>query len=112
MPDPTDELFRVLADPTRRRVLDLLATRGTLSVGQLADQFPDLVPSGISKHLMALRAAGLVTATRQGRHQLYRIDGDGLLRALGPWLAKYESYWATSLLRLRDLAESADEPDH
>jgi DNA-binding transcriptional ArsR family regulator len=107
--DPSDELFRVLADPTRRRILDLLAVRGTLSVSELAAEFPGLVASGISKHLMALRAAGLVAATRDGRRQLYRIDPDGLFRGLGPWLAKYEVFWADSLERLRELAES---PDH
>lgn len=111
MTDSSDDLFRVLADPTRRRILDLLAEHGTLSVGQLAAKFPDLVSSGISKHLMALRAAGLVTATRQGRNQLYRIEADGFSRALGPWLARYETYWSTSLDRLRNLAESPDELD-
>jgi DNA-binding transcriptional ArsR family regulator len=111
VPESTDELFRVLADPTRRRILDLLAERGTLSVGELASNFPDLVASGISKHLMTLRAAGLVVANRQGRNQLYRIDADGFTRALAPWLARYEAYWSTSLERLRDLAETPDEPD-
>ena len=108
MPSKSDELFRALADPTRRRILDLLAERGTLTVGQLAEQFPDLVASGISKHLMGLRAAGLVIATRQGRQRLYRIDADALAEALAPWLAKYEPYWAAALERLRDLAEGRE----
>ncbi|WP_433291540.1 ArsR/SmtB family transcription factor [Actinoplanes sp. CA-030573] len=104
-----DDLFRALADPTRRRVLDLLAERGSLTVGELADQFPGLVASGISKHLMALRAAGLVTATKRGRHQIYAIDADSLAGALAPWLAKYEAYWQSALLRLRDLATREQE---
>lgn len=58
---------------------------------------------------MALRGTGLVTATRRGRHRLYRIDAEGFSRALAPWLAKYEACWSTSLGRLRDLAESPDE---
>lgn len=111
MPDQGDELFRVLADPTRRRILDLLAERRTLTVGQLAAEFPDLVPSGISKHLMVLRAANLVTAKREGRHQLYRVNGEGLSEALLPWLARYEAYWTTSLETLRDLAEAEDHED-
>jgi DNA-binding transcriptional ArsR family regulator len=101
----SDELFRVLADPTRRRILDQLAERGTLTVGQLAAEFPDLVASGISKHLMALRASGLVTATRNGRQRLYRIDAEAMAEALAPWLAKYEPYWGAALERLRALAE-------
>jgi DNA-binding transcriptional ArsR family regulator len=92
-------------------MLDLLAERGTLTVGQLAAEFPELVPSGISKHLMVLRAANLVTARREGRNQLYRVDGDALSRALLPWLAKYESFWSHSLETLRDLAEADDDQD-
>lgn len=110
LPSTTDDLFRGLADPTRRRILDLLAERGTLSVGELAAEFPDLVASGISKHLMLLRSAGLVTATRQGRQQLYRINASVLADALAPWLAKYEPYWSDALERLRDLAETNDPP--
>ena len=109
MTGTSDDLFRALADPTRRRIFDLLAERGTLSVGELAAEFPDLVASGISKHLMALRAAGVVIATRDGRQRLYRINADGLAAALVPWLAKYEAYWSGPLERLRKLAEDEDE---
>ena len=110
MPRSSDDLFRALADPTRRRILDLLAERGTATVGELAAQFPDLVVSGISKHLMALRAAGLVTATRRGRQQLYRLDADAFADALAPWLAKYEPYWSAALQRLGQLAEGSARP--
>jgi DNA-binding transcriptional ArsR family regulator len=106
--NPSDELFRLLADPTRRRILDLLAERGSQTVGQLASEFPDLVASGISKHLMGLRAAGLVHATRDGRHQRYRIDDGALSEALVPWLARYERYWSDALVRLRALAEGGE----
>ena len=105
MSSARDDLFRALADPTRRTMLDLLAERGPLTVGQLADAFPDHVSSGISKHLMTLRAANLVTAERQGRQQLYSINGDAFSDALAPWLAKYEAYWSSALDRLRDLAQ-------
>ena len=110
LPSTTDDLFRIIADPTRRRILDLLAERSPLTVGELAAEFPDLVASGISKHLMVLRAAGLVTATRQGRQQLYRIDADWIADALAPWLAAYEPYWSDALERLRGLAEGPESP--
>jgi DNA-binding transcriptional ArsR family regulator len=103
--DTGDEIFRLIADPTRRRILDLLAERGTLSVNELAAEFPALVPSGISKHLMGLRAAGLVSSTRHGRQQLYRLDGDAFSAALAPWLVRYEPYWSAALERLRAVAE-------
>lgn len=111
MTDAGDAVFRILADPTRRRILDLLAEHGVRSVSQLAAEFPTLVASGISKHLMALRSVGLVTATRQGRNQLYRIDPNGFSQALGPWLAKYEAYWSGALETLRTLAEAPEQGD-
>jgi DNA-binding transcriptional ArsR family regulator len=100
-----DDPFRASADPTRRRILDLLAERGSMTVGELAAEFPDLVSSGISKHLMALRAAGLVSAAKDGRHQHYRIDAAGFTQAFGSWLVRYEAYRSTSLDRLRALVE-------
>ena len=105
MPDTSDTLFRILGDSTRRRILDLLAERGPLTVGQLAAEFPDLVASGISKHLMSLRAAALVSATRRGREQIYQLDPSALAAGLAPWIAKYERYWSGPLERLRDLAQ-------
>jgi DNA-binding transcriptional ArsR family regulator len=105
LPDSGDALFRILADPTRRRILDLLAERGDMTVGELAAQFPGLVPSGISKHLMGMREAGLVSATRRGRQQVYRLNAEPFTAALAPWLAKYEPYWSAALDRLRRLAE-------
>ena len=105
MPGDSDVLFRILADPTRRLILDLLAERGPLTVGELAGAFPRLVASGISKHLMSLRGAGLVTATRHGRQQIYRLEAGALAAGLTPWMAKYEPYWSAALERLRDLAQ-------
>lgn len=109
----SDAVFRTLADPTRRHILDLLGESGPLTVSQLSDEFPQLVTSGISKHLMSLRATGLVTATRRGREQLYQLEPDALRAALAPWIAKYERYWSAALGRLRDLAEdSGAEEEH
>lgn len=106
----SDELFRALADGTRRRILDLLAEHGTLTVSQLAESFPELVTSGISKHLMGLRAADLVVATRRGRERLYRINAETMKEALVPWLEKYRPYLSSALDRLRELAEGEEQP--
>jgi DNA-binding transcriptional ArsR family regulator len=111
MPSNSDIVFRMLADPTRRLVLDLLAERGPMTVGQLAAEFPGLVASGISKHLMSLRAAGLVSATRQGRQQIYQLEPDALATGLTPWIVKYEQYWSAALERLRELAEKGGAKD-
>ena len=101
--------FRAIADPTRRAMLDQLAERGSLTVGELAAEFPDLVASGISKHLMTLRAARLVTAHKDGRNQHYAIDRDGWRAAFDPWVQRYDTYWSTALRRLSD---AATDPDH
>ena len=104
----TDTLFRMLADPTRRQILDLLAERGPLNVTELVEEFPDLVASGISKHLMGLRAAGLVQAQREGRQQIYALEAEAMHGALAPWLRKYDRFWQQALERLRDAAEEDD----
>ena len=107
MNSQADAVFRSLADPTRRQILDLLAEEGPLTVSQLSGEIPAVVTSNISKHLMTLRATGLVAATRRGREQVYRLEAEVLGAALTPWIAKYERYWSAALLRLRDLSESA-----
>ena len=107
--DATDTLFRMLADPTRRRILDLLAERGPLNVTGLSAEFPDLVPSGISKHLMGLRSAGLVQASRDGRQQIYSLEAAAMNAALAPWLRKYDRFWHHAFEQLRHLADG--EPD-
>jgi len=111
IPSNRDVLFRILADPTRRLILDLLAERGPLTVGQLAAEFPELVASGISKHLMSLRAADLVSARRRGRQQIYQLEPGALAAGLTPWIAKYEQYWSAVLERLRDLAQEDSAKD-
>lgn len=111
IPSNSDVLFRILGDPTRRLILDLLAERGPLTVGQLAAEFPELVASGISKHLMSLRAADLVSARRRGRQQIYQLEPGALAAGLTPWIAKYEQYWSAVLERLRDLAQEDSAKD-
>lgn len=103
-----DELFRALGDPTRRRMLDLLAEHESLTVSELSAHFPTLVRSGISKHLMALRDVQLVYATKVGREQHYRVNPEAMQELLRPWVAKYEKYWAPRLDRLKALAEAKE----
>jgi DNA-binding transcriptional ArsR family regulator len=67
-----DGIFRALADPTRREILELLAKRD-LTAGEIADRFPIAFPS-VSRHLGILRDAGLVAAEREGQHIRYRLN--------------------------------------
>lgn len=64
--------FRALADPTRRRILELLRS-GPKTSGEIAEAFASSWPT-ISRHLAVLREAGLILATREGRHIRYELD--------------------------------------
>jgi len=67
-----DSAFKALSDPTRREILRLLG-REEMSVGDIVDRFAMSQPS-ISRHLAVLRAAGLVTARREGQNVVYGLD--------------------------------------
>lgn len=88
-----------LADPIRRRVLELVRD-GEVPAGELAAQFPVSRPA-VSRHLRVLREAGLVHERRDGRLRLYRADPEPLAELRG-WL---EHYWAGRLDALKALAE-------
>jgi DNA-binding transcriptional ArsR family regulator len=107
----TEATFQVLADPTRRAVLDLLRS-GTQPAGQIAKAFPVSRPA-ISKHLRLLRRAHLVQERREGRHRLYQLNPEPL-KAVDSWLEQYRVFWQTSLTSLKTFveAEYAKESAH
>jgi len=91
-------VFRAIADPTRRAILDRLRA-GPVNAGALAADFRQSRPA-ISKHVRVLKEARLVTETRIGRERLYAIDPVPLQNVVG-WLEGYRSFWQTSLDRLK-----------
>lgn len=88
-----------IADPTRRRVLELVRDR-ELAAGEIAGEFSISRPA-VSRHLRVLRGAGLVSERREGRLRLYRAD-PAPLEELRGWL---EAYWSGRLMALKALAE-------
>jgi DNA-binding transcriptional ArsR family regulator len=90
-------IFTVLAEPTRRQILDLLRD-GERPVGELVDLLGSSQPL-VSKHLKVLRDAGLVEARPQAQRRLYRLRPEPLAE-LDAWLAPYRRLWARSLDRL------------
>jgi DNA-binding transcriptional ArsR family regulator len=86
--------LEALADPTRRRIVELLAG-GERSAGEIAAQFETSRP-GVSRHLRVLREQGLVLAREDGRLRLYSLD-PGPLEELDEWLARYRSFWTNRL---------------
>ncbi len=107
----TEATFQVLADPTRRAVLDLLR-KGIQPAGEIARVFPVSRPA-ISKHLRLLRRAHLVQERREGRRRLYQLN-PGPLKAVDAWLEQYRVFWQTSLVNLKTFveAEYAKETAH
>jgi DNA-binding transcriptional ArsR family regulator len=83
-----------LADPTRQRIVELLA-EGERSAGQIAAEFPTSRP-GVSRHLRILREHGLVSARGEGHRRMYSLD-PAPLAELEEWLARYRSFWSNRL---------------
>ncbi|MDQ2875830.1 MAG: metalloregulator ArsR/SmtB family transcription factor [Actinomycetota bacterium] len=89
--------FTLIADPTRRRILDVLRAQGT-DVGGLVDVL-HLPQPLVSKHLRALRDAGAVTATVAGKRRVYRLSADPLPDVLA-WVLPYQQLWTDGFDRL------------
>lgn len=100
------EIFRALADPTRRAVFERL-TRGEAAVKALTAQF-DVSQPAISQHLAALRRAGLVSERREGRHAYYRVRPAGL-KPLVNWIEHYQAFWLDRMSRLKALLKEIEE---
>jgi DNA-binding transcriptional ArsR family regulator len=100
--------FEVLAEPSRRQILDLL--RGVeLPVSDLVAA-TELSQPSVSKHLRVLREAGLVESRTDAQRRLYRIRAEPL-RDIDEWLTPYRQLWASSLNALERHLEIMDEAD-
>jgi DNA-binding transcriptional ArsR family regulator len=97
--------FEVLADPTRRRILDLLLERSR-PVGELVDELGMTQP-GVSKHLRVLREGGFVAVRQDAQRRWYEVRPEPLAE-VDAWLAPYRRLWAQ---RLAALERHLDEHD-
>jgi DNA-binding transcriptional ArsR family regulator len=103
--DPGDELWSAIADPSRRRVLDLLVRGGEATASTLAPKVP-FTRQAVAKHLAILENAGLVTRRKHGRDVLFRIDPDRLDDATRA-MTQVASDWDQRLTMIKHLAEAA-----
>lgn len=102
--EPDDQLWSAIAEPSRRRVLDLLVTGGEATASELAEQVP-FTRQAVSKHLVVLEEAGLVSRRKQGRDVLFAVD-HGRLDAATRALADQASRWDRRLDAIKRLAEA------
>lgn len=96
------DIFEAIAEPNRRRILDLLRTQER-PAGELVEAL-GLSQPGVSKHLKVLRDAGLVSVRADAQRRLYRLRSDRLAE-LDAWLAPYRRFWADRLAALDDHLE-------
>lgn len=94
----TTALFEILAEPTRRHVLDLLREQ-ELTVGELVDAL-DMSQPAVSKHLRVLRDAGLVEARVDAQRRIYSLRPEPLAE-MDAWLAPYRKFWRGKLAALQ-----------
>lgn len=88
-----------LADPTRRRIVELVAD-GELSAGEIAERFTISRPA-VSRHLRVLREAGVVRCRGDAQRRLYSLDAAPLAE-LDSWLARYRPFWQGRLAALEE----------
>ncbi|GAA2782172.1 metalloregulator ArsR/SmtB family transcription factor [Kitasatospora paracochleata] len=101
-----DSVLAALADPMRRRLLDLLATSGETTATALAGVLP-VSRQAVVKHLAVLDAAGLVSGNRVGREVRYAVC-PAALDATAQWMSALVSDWDRRLAAIKQLAESAE----
>jgi ArsR family transcriptional regulator, cadmium/lead-responsive transcriptional repressor len=100
-----DELWSAIGDASRRQVLDLLVSNGEVSASWLAGRVP-FSRQAVSKHLVVLERAGLISRRKQGREVLYQVQADRLDQAARA-MADLAAQWDRRLATIKRLAEAA-----
>ena len=96
-----DPVFKALADPTRRLLLDRLFERDGRTLIELEAEAPDLTRFGVMRHLAVLEEAGLVVTRKQGRYKHHYLNPVPVALIAERWLGKYRERHAAALLDLK-----------
>jgi DNA-binding transcriptional ArsR family regulator len=99
----TSDVFNAIAEPRRRQIIELLASRGALTVGALVVTL-GLPQPAVSKHLSVLRQVGVVAAAKQGQQRVYSLEAEKL-KTVHDWVKAFESLWSHQLDRIKERAE-------
>jgi DNA-binding transcriptional ArsR family regulator len=104
-----DDVFRALADPSRRRLLDRLQARSGQTLGELCSEM-EMTRQAVTKHLAVLEAANLVATVRRGREKLHYLNPAPIQEIYDRWIGKYERHRVEALANLKQaLEENRDE---
>jgi len=101
MANDLDPVWKALADPTRRAILDLLH-QGPRKTTEIVEAFPHLTRFGVMKHMDVLRNAGLILTREEGRQRVNSLNAVPIRQIYERWVSRYQEFWADSLLRLKD----------
>ena len=102
-----DEVFKALADPTRRSLLDALFERDGQTLSELEGRLP-MTRFGVMKHLRVLEEAGLVKTRKRGREKLHFLNPVPIRLVHDRWVSKYAEPWASALTGLKRDLERED----
>ncbi len=105
-----EAVFKALADPTRRDLLDELFRRDGQTLSALAAPREPMTRFGVMKHLRVLEDAGLVTTRKRGREKLHYLNAVPIRLIHERWVSKYAEPWAAALTGLKTRLEAAMEP--
>lgn len=97
---PTLDVFQVIGDPSRRKMLMLLFA-GSMTINNLAENF-DMSRPAVSKHVKILETAGFISITDVGRERYCTLKKDGF-EQLQAWISYFDQFWLTKLQKLEDL---------
>jgi DNA-binding transcriptional ArsR family regulator len=101
-------VFKALADPTRRRLLDLLHDENGQTLGALCEHM-DMTRQGVTQHLAVLEEANLVVAVRRGREKLHYLNPVPLHEIHARWIRKFESGRLDVLRQLKERLEGEND---
>nr|WP_170312203.1 metalloregulator ArsR/SmtB family transcription factor [Paenibacillus sacheonensis] len=101
------DVFGAIADPTRRRLVRLLAEAEEIPLHELTGQF-NMGRTAVSKHLAILKEAGLVLDRKVGRETRFRLNA-APLREIQDWVGFYSRFWSANMMRLNQLLEEEEE---
>jgi DNA-binding transcriptional ArsR family regulator len=104
-----DDVFRALADPTRRALLDRLAIDDGLALHELCEEADHLTRFGVMKHLDVLEAAHLITVQRVGRAKLHYLNPVPIRQLHDRWISKFIEPWVSALVDLQSSLEQEGE---
>jgi DNA-binding transcriptional ArsR family regulator len=102
--DDDDRVFKALADPSRRFLLDLLFERDGRTLGELESEL-EMTRFGVAKHLRVLEEAGLVVTRRSGREKLHFLNPVPIRLIHDRWIDKYTEHHVTTLVDLKHALE-------